>query len=94
VAADSNVHSLKYDTVLRESLSEQLTWEKMKTAKYGKVEHYIWNCSGKSVLFIIPDVLVKNMLSGFLECVRNTKEKLCFDVEREPLMQNLYATIF
>jgi hypothetical protein len=44
-------------------------------AKYGKVEHYIRNCSGKSVLFIIPDVLIKNMLSGVLECVRITKNK-------------------
>jgi len=66
----------------------------MKMAKYGKVEHYIWNCSGKSMLFIIPDVLIKNLLSGVLEFVGITKKKMCFDVEREPLVQNLYATLF
>jgi len=59
----------------------------MKMAKYGNVEHYIWNCSGKSVL-------IKNLLSGVLEYVRITKKKMCFDVEREPLIQNLCATPF
>jgi hypothetical protein len=66
----------------------------MKMTKYGKVEHYIWNCSGKSVLFIIPDVLLNNLLFGVLEYVRITKKKMCFDVEREPLIQNLCATLF
>jgi hypothetical protein len=65
----------------------------MKMAKYGKVEHNIWNCSGKSMLFIIPDVLIKNLLSGVLEFVRITKKKrkeMCFDVEREPLVATLF----
>jgi hypothetical protein len=66
----------------------------MKMAKYGKVGHNIWNCFGKSMLFIVPDVLIKNLLSVFLECARITKKKMCFDVEREPLIQNLYATLF